>query len=62
MTDVHTKPATAPMAEPVRIRQRDTGAIREIAPDVWLKDGDALRHQGYVRVNANDQPAPDESA
>lgn len=43
-----------------RIRQRDTGAIREITEAQWKKDSKALRAEGFIRVDDDDQPLPDE--
>jgi hypothetical protein len=51
--------AKADDEKPVRIRQRDTGGIREIAAEQWKKDGKALRAEGFVLVDENDQPLPE---
>jgi hypothetical protein len=40
----------------VRIRQCDTGGIRELPEAQWRKDEKTLRAEGFIPVDANDQP------
>jgi uncharacterized protein (UPF0276 family) len=43
-----------------RIRQRDTGAVRELTRAQWKKEKATLEKEGYVLVDTHDQPVADE--
>jgi hypothetical protein len=54
------KPAHDDPDATCRIRQRDTGAVRVMPSAQWHKDEKTLRAQGFVPVDEDDQPLPDE--